>query len=113
MTPRAMDRLVRLEAECTPAATGKHLVFQVEAPRGTPVGEIVAFLRERGHAIHDGDDVLVMNLGAYRLSEGDVVRDTSADLLTEAMRAAAPAAGAWPKGLKTFTFKLDSPRDLH
>ncbi|MCJ2137361.1 hypothetical protein MKK69_25505, partial [Methylobacterium sp. J-026] len=92
-----------------PPSTGKHLTFQVEAPHGTPTSDIVAFLRKRGHAIHEGDDVFVMNVGAYGMTEGDATRDLSPALLTEEERAAAPPAGRWPKGCEWFTFKLDSP----
>lgn len=112
MTPRAMDRLARLEATALPATTGKHLIFRVEAPHGTPVGEIVAFLKDHGHAIHDDDDVFVMNVGAHGMAEGEPPRDLSPILLTEQARSAAPAAGHWPKHHAWFTFRLDSPRDL-
>ena len=46
MTPRAMDRLARLEANATQPTTGRHLIFRIEAPQGTPVGDIVTFLKE-------------------------------------------------------------------
>ncbi|XYD12621.1 hypothetical protein R1A27_34630 (plasmid) [Methylobacterium sp. NMS12] len=112
MTPRAMDRLARLEANAIPPTSGKHLIFRVEAPQGTPVGDIVIFLRERGHAIHEGDDVFVMNVGAHGMAEGEPPRDLSSALLTEQARSAAPAAGRWPKSSKRFTFRLESPREL-
>ena len=110
MIPRLMDRLARLEAEAAPPSTGKHLVFQVEAQRGTPVSDIVAFLKDRGHAIHDGDEVFVMNLGAYVLAAGEPIRDLSAELLTNEIRAVAPAAGKWPRHTAPFTFTLDRPQ---
>ena len=112
MTPSAMDRLARLEANAAPPTTGKHLIFRVEAPHGTPVGDIVTFLKGQGHAINDGDDVFVMNVVAHEMAEGDSPRDLSLALLTEKARAAAPAAGRWPRGCARFTFQLDSPRDL-
>ena len=112
MTPRAMDRLARLEANATPPTTGRHLIFRVEAPQDTPVGEIVAFLKDRGHAIHDDDDVFVMNVGAHGMAEGEPPRDLSPALVTEQARSVAPAAGQWPKGCKRFTFRLESPRAL-
>ena len=112
MTPRAIDRLARLEANAATPTTGKHLIFRVEAPRGTPVSEIVTFLKDRGHAIHEGDDVFVMNIGAHGMVEGETPCDLSPVLLTEEARAAASPAGQWPKGCKEFTFKLDSPRAL-
>ena len=112
MTPRAMDRLARLEANATPPTTGKHLIFRVEAPRETPVGEIVTFLKDRGHAIHDDDDVFVMNVGAHGMAADEPPLDLSSGLLTEQARSAAPAAGHWPKRHAWFTFRLDSPRDL-
>ncbi|MCJ2137498.1 hypothetical protein MKK69_26225 [Methylobacterium sp. J-026] len=107
-----IDRIARLEAAAVPPSTGKHLTFQVEASQGTPTGDIVTFLRERGHAIHPEDQVFVMNLGAHLAADGDPIRDLSHALLTEEDRAAAPAAGRWPKGSEWFTFTLDSPR-LH
>ena len=107
-----MERLARLEANAAPPTTGKHLIFRGEAPRGTPVSEIVTFLKGQGHAIHEGDDVFVMNLGAHRMAGGEAPRDLSPVLLTEEARAAASPAGQWPKCCKEFTFKLDSPRDL-
>ena len=112
MTPRAMDRLARLEANAATPTTGKHLIFRVEAPQGTPVSEIVTFLKDQGHAIHEGDDVFVMNLGAHQMADGEAPRDLSPVLLTEDARAVASSAGQWPKCCKEFTFKLDSPRDL-
>ncbi|MCJ2052794.1 hypothetical protein [Methylobacterium sp. J-070] len=112
MTPRAMERLARLEANAAPPSNGKHLIFRVEAPHETPFGDIVIFLKDRGHAIHEGDDVFVMNVGAHEMAEGEMPRDLSPTLLTEEMRAAASPAGQWPNGCKEFTFKLDSPRDL-
>ncbi|MCJ2036425.1 hypothetical protein [Methylobacterium sp. J-068] len=112
MTPRTMDRLTRLEAEATPPSAGKHLIFRVEAPRGTPTGDIVTFLKGRGHAIHDADDVFVMNLGAYGMTEGEPLRDLSPTLLTEQERAAASAAGQWPKTCAAFTFQLDRPKNV-
>ncbi|MGU3661802.1 hypothetical protein [Methylobacterium fujisawaense] len=112
MTPRAMDRLARLEANATPPTTGKHLIFRVEAPHGTSVGDIVTFLKDRGHAIHEGDDVFVMNVGAHGMTEREPLRDLSPTLLTEEERSAAPAAGRWPKGCKRFTFRLESPQGL-
>jgi hypothetical protein len=107
-----MDRLARLEGEATPPSIGKHLMFQVEAPRGTPTSEIITFLRGRGHAIHEGDDVFVMNLGAYGMAEGQPPRDLSPTLLTEEARANASAAGQWPKTCTSFTFHLDRPSTL-
>lgn len=113
MTPKALDRLARLETQAAPPTTGKHLVFKVEASDGTPVAEIVAHLRALGHAIYDEDEVFVMNFGAYTREPGDPIRDLSADLLTEEVRAAAPAAVEWPMMPgSSFTFKLDSPRVL-
>ncbi|TXN61404.1 hypothetical protein FV232_27160 [Methylobacterium sp. WL30] len=112
MTPRVMDRLTRLEAETAPPSAGKHLVFQVEAPPGTPLSDIVALLKARGHAIHDGDDAFVMNVGAYRMAEGDPPRDLSPAILTEEARAKAGAAGQWPKTCAAFTFQLDRPRNV-
>lgn len=109
MTPRAIDRLAQLEANATPPTTGRHLIFRVEALQGTPVGDIIAFLKEQGHAIHEGDDVFLMNVGAYGMAESESLRDLSPSLLTEDERAAAPAAGRWPNSLGRFTFKLDSP----
>ena len=109
MTPRLMDRLVRLEAATVPPSQGKHLAFQVEAPRGMPVGEIVTFLRERGHAIHEDDRVLVMNLAAHEHDGRAPLRDLSPDLVTEDDRARAGKAD-WPIGAgASFTFNLDSP----
>jgi hypothetical protein len=102
-------RLARLEANAATPSTGKHLTFQVEASQGTPVGDIVTFLRERGHAIRSEDHVFVMNLGAHPGTDKDPIRDLSPALLTEEERAAAPPAGRWPKGCEWFTFKLDSP----
>ncbi|SDO59401.1 hypothetical protein SAMN05216360_12914 [Methylobacterium phyllostachyos] len=112
MTPKLMDRLAQLEAATASPTAGKHLIFRVEAPHGMPGEEIITFLRERGHAIRDGDDVLLMNVGSYRMAEGEAPRDLSAALLTEQERSAAPAAGRWPKGCKRFTFRLESPRAL-
>lgn len=104
-----MDRIAKLEAAAARPTTGKHLIFRVEAPRGTPREKVVTFLRERGHAIHEGDDVFLMNVGGYAMAEGEPPRDLSPSLLTEEERAAAPAAGCWPKGRGWFTFKLESP----
>ena len=104
-----IDRIARLEAAAVPPSTGKHLTFQVEASQGTPVGDIVTFLWERGHAIRPEDQIFVMNLGAHLATDGDPIRDLSPALLTEEERAAAPPAGRWPKGCEWFTFKLDSP----
>ncbi|MCJ2015946.1 MULTISPECIES: hypothetical protein [unclassified Methylobacterium] len=112
MTPRAMDRLARLEANAARPTTGKHLIFRIEARSGTPTDEIVTFLKDRGHSIHEGDDVFVMNVSAYGMAEGEPPRDLSPTLLTEEARAMASAAGQWPKGCERFTFRLDSPRDL-
>jgi hypothetical protein len=109
MTTRLIDRLTRLEAATAPPSMGKHLTFQVEAPRGTPVGDIVTFLKDQGHAIHGDDDVLVMNLGGHEQEGFAPLRDLSAGVFTEDQRAAAPAAGKWPKGCSAFTFNLDSP----
>lgn len=109
MMARLINRLTRLEAVTVPASIGKHLVFQVEAPRGTPVGDIVTFLKDQGHAIHEDDDVFVMNLGAHERDGQAPLRDLSAGIFTEDLRAAAPAAGKWPKGRPAFTFNLDSP----
>ncbi|MCJ2055924.1 hypothetical protein MKL09_05090 [Methylobacterium sp. J-048] len=106
---RLMDRIARLEAAAVPPSTGKYLTFQVEASQGTPIGDIVTFLLERGHAIHPEDQVFVMNLGAHLATDGDQIRDLSPALLTDEERAAAPPAGRWPKGFEWFTFKLDSP----
>ncbi len=104
-----IDRIARLEAAAVPPSTGKYLTFQVEASQGTPTGDIVAFLRDRGHAIHSEDQVFVMNLGAHLVATGAPIRDLSPALLTEKDRAAAPPAGRWPMGCERFTFKLDSP----
>lgn len=103
------DRIARLEARSAPPSTGRYLAFQVEAAQGTPVDDIVTFLRDRGHAIHPEDEVFVMNLGAYTVADGAPIRDLSTALLTEEERAAAPPAGRWPKGRGWFTFKLESP----
>jgi hypothetical protein len=107
-----MGRIARLEAKAAPPSSGKHLVFKVEAPHGMPVAEIVTFLRGRGHAIHDEDDVFVMNLKSYSIPAGKPPRDLAPTILTEEDRAAAPAGGIWPERLVHFTFVLDSPRDL-
>lgn len=112
MTPRTMDRIARLEAKAAPPSSGKHLVFKVEAAHGMPVAEIVAFLRARGHANRDEDDVFVMNLDSYSIPKGEPPRDLAPTILTEADRAAAPASGIWPEKLIHFTFVLDSPRGL-
>ena len=112
MTPRTMDRIARLEAKAAPLSSGKHLVFKVEAPHGMPVAEIVAFLRGRGHAIHDEDDVFVMNLDSYSVPKDGPPRDLAPTILTEEGRAAAPTGGVWPERLARFTFVLDSPRSL-
>ena len=112
MTPRTMDRIARLEAKAAPLSSGKHLVFKVEAPHGMPVAEIVTFLRGRGHAIHDEDDVFVMNLDSYSIPKGQSPRDLAPAILTEADRAAAPAGGVWPERLAHFTFVLDGPKGL-
>ncbi|MCJ2105327.1 hypothetical protein MKK70_08005 [Methylobacterium sp. E-041] len=112
MTPRVMDRLTRLEAEAAPPSAGKHLVFQVEAPSRTPLSDIIAFLKARRHAIHDGDDAFVMNVGASRMAEGEPPRDLSPAILTEEARAQAGAAGLWPKTCAAFTFQLDWPRNV-
>ena len=110
MTPRLMDRLTRLEAATAPPSKGKHLAFQVEAPRGMPVGEIVTFLRERGHAIHEDDSVLVMNLAAHEHDGLAPLRNLRPDLVTEDDRARAGAAANWPIGAgSSFTFNLNSP----
>ncbi|WP_143012343.1 hypothetical protein [Methylobacterium phyllostachyos] len=110
---RLTDRLSRLEMQAAPPAAGKHLVFRIEAPHGTPAAAIVAFLRERGHAIRDEDEVFVMNVGAYALATSEPIRDLSPELLTEQARAAAPAGGEWPMPPgSSFTFKLDNPRAL-
>ncbi|MGE8131569.1 hypothetical protein ACQKQD_31880 [Methylobacterium sp. NPDC080182] len=103
------DRIARLEARSAPTSTGRYLAFQVEASQGTPVDEIVTFLRDRGHAIGEEDEVFVMNLGAHRVAAGGPIRDLSPTLLTGEGRAAAPPAGQWPKGRGWFTFKLESP----
>ena len=110
MIPKLMDRLARLEAATAPPTIGKQLVFRVEAPSGMPVGDIVIFLKDRGHAIREGDDVFVMNVGAHLLASGEPPQDLSSDLLTEAERDALPAAGKWPSRSAPFTFNLDSPR---
>lgn len=112
MTPRTMDRIARLEAKATPTSPGKHLAFKVQAPHGTPLVEIVAFLRARGHAIRDEDDVFVMNLNSCEQVEGEPLRDLSAAILTDTDRGSAPAAGQWPPSCARFTFILDSPRGL-
>lgn len=109
MTPRLMDRLARLEAVAVSRPIGKHLVFQVEAPHGTPFNDIVAFLKNRGHAIHDDDDVFVMNVGAHQHGDCGPIRDLSPNLLTKELRAAAPAGGKWPSRTTPFTFHLESP----
>ncbi|MGU3663149.1 hypothetical protein ACLBX9_02990 [Methylobacterium sp. A49B] len=109
MTPRLMDRLARLEAIAVSRPVGKHLVFQVEATHGTQFADIVAFLKGRGHAIHDDDDVFVMNVGAHQHDACVPIRDLSRDLLTEELRAAAPAGGKWPSRTTPFTFHLESP----
>lgn len=109
MIPRLLDRLNRLEGATAPLATGKHLVFRVEAPSGVPVGDIVTFLKECGHAIHEDDEVFVMNFGAHVLAEGDAPRDLSSDLLTEEDRSALPIGAKWPSRSQPFTFTLDSP----
>lgn len=109
MTPRLMDRVNRLEAATALPSQGKHLAFRVEAPRGMPVAKIVTFLRERGHAIHEDDRVLVMNLAAHEHDGLAPLRDLSLDLVTEDDRARAGIAD-WPIGAgSSFTFKLDSP----
>ncbi|TXM96799.1 hypothetical protein FV242_33040 [Methylobacterium sp. WL64] len=109
MIPKLMDRLTRLEAATALPSQGKHLTFRVEAPRGMPVGEIVTFLRERGHAIHEDDSVLVMNLAAHEHDGLAPLRDLSPDLVTEDDRARAGKAN-WPIGSgSSFTFNLDSP----
>lgn len=109
MTPRLMGRLNQLEAATAPPSQAKHLTFRVEAPRGMPVSEIVTFLRERGHAIHDDDSVLVMNLTAHEHDGLAPLRDLSLDLVTEDDRARAGKAD-WPIGAEaSFTFNLDSP----
>lgn len=110
MIPKLMERLARLEAATAPPTIGQHLVFRVEAPRETPANEIVTFLKDRGHAIHEGDDVFLMNVGAYGMAEGEPLRDLSLDLLVDAERDALPAAGKWPSRSAPFTFNLDSPR---
>lgn len=109
MKDALMERIRRLEAQTVLPSTGKHLTFRIEAPHGTSGEKIITFLHERGHAIHEGDDVFLMNVGAYEMAEGEPPRDLSPTLLTEEMRAAAPASGTWPKGRSWFTFKLDSP----
>lgn len=109
MMARLIDRLTRLEATTVSPSMGKHLTFQVEAPRGTLVAEIVTFLKDQGHAIHEDDDVLVMNLGAHEQDGQAPLRDLSASIFTEDLRAAAPTTGKWPKGCPAFTFNLDSP----
>ena len=110
MNPKLMDRLNRLEAAAASPSQGKHLAFRVEAPRDMPVGEIVMFLRERGHAIHEDDSVLVMNLAAHEHDGCAPLRDLSPDLMTEDDRAQAGAAANWPIGTgSSFTFSLDSP----
>lgn len=110
MIPKLMDRLVRLEAAAAPPSQGKHLAFRVEAPQGMPVGEIVTFLRGRGHAIHQDDSVLVMNLAAHERDGRAPLRDLSSDLVTEDDRARAGAASNWLIGAgSSFTFCLDSP----
>lgn len=103
------DRIARLEAMSAPLSTGRYLAFQVEASQGTPVDDIVTFLRDRGHAIHPEDEIFVMNLGAHTVAVGDPIRDLSPALLTEEERAAAPRAGRWPRARGWFTFKLESP----
>lgn len=110
MTPRTLDRITRLEAKAAPPSSGKHLAFKVEAPHAMPLAEIVTFLRDRGHAIHEDDDVFVMNLASRRTAESGPVRDLSDVLLTEEARAVAPPGGRWPSALLKFTFTLDSPR---
>lgn len=105
-----MDRIARLEAKAVPPSSGKHLAFKVEAPHGMPLEEIVAFLRGCGHAIHDDDDVFVMNLASRRTAESGPLRDLSEVLLNEEARAAAPPGGRWPSAMLRFTFTLDSPR---
>ena len=111
MTPRLVDRLIRLEAATAPPSQGKHLAFRVAAPRGMPVGEIITFLRERGHAIHKDDSVLVMNLAAHEHDSLAPLRDLSPDLVTEDARVLAGAAANWPIAAgSSFTFTLDSPR---
>ena len=110
MTPRTMDRIARLEAKAAPPSPGKHLAFKVEAPHGMPLAEIVSFLRARGHAIHEDDEVFVMNLASRRTAECGPMRDLSDMLLSEEARASAPPGGRWPSSLLRFTFTLDSPR---
>ena len=112
MMPRTMDRIARLEARAAPPSPGKHLVFKVEAPHGTPLSEIVAFLRACGHAIHYEDDVFVMNLASYSIPAVEPPRDLTPATLTEDDRAAAPTGGVWPERLAHFTFVLDNPRGL-
>ena len=110
MIPKLMDRLIRLETATAPRSQGKHLAFQVEAPRGMPVGDIVTFLKDRGHAIHEDDSVLVMNVAAHQHDGCAPLQDLSPDLVTEADRARAGAAASWPIGAgSSFTFTLDSP----
>jgi len=109
MIPRLLDRLNRLEGATIPPTFGKHLIFKVEAPRGTPVADIVTFLKDQGHAIQEDDEVFVMNLGAHGQDGRAPLRDLSAEIFTEDQRAAAPAAGKWPTSRPTFTFNLDSP----
>lgn len=110
MTPRLVDRLIRLEAATALPSQSKHLAFRVEAPRGMSVDEIITFLRERGQAIHDDDSVLVMNLAAHEHDGLAPLRDLSPDLVRETDRARAGAAADWPIGAgSSFTFNLDSP----
>ena len=110
MTPKLMDRLARLEAATAPPTAGKHLTFRVEAPRGMPVSEIITFLRGCGHAIHEDDIVLVMNVAAHERDGRAPLRDLSPELVTEADRARAGAAATWSIGAgSSFTFNLDSP----
>lgn len=109
MTPRLVDRLARLEAVAVSRPIGKHLVFQVEAPHGTTLTDIVAFLKDRGHAIHHDDDVFVMNVGAHQHGDCQSNRDLSLDLLTDELRAAAPAGGKRPSRTTPFTFHLENP----
>lgn len=110
MIPKLMDRLNRLEAATALLSQGKHFAFKVEAPREMPVGEIVTFLRERGHAIHEDDSVLVMNLAAHEHDGCAPLQDLRPDLVTEDDRARAGAAANWSIGAgSSFTFNLDSP----
>ena len=95
MIPKLMDRLNRLEAAAALPSQGKHLAFRVEAPRGMPVSEIVTFLRGCGHAIHEDDSVLVMNLAAHGPDGCAPLRDLSLDLVTEVDRSQAGAAVHW------------------